>query len=70
MRHGEEQLVRLALTVGSDRLSHPWPSIYRMLARMGFPDPEALRAFIIDTPWVVNNRDLMVYLQRLSAQGE
>ena len=37
---------------------------------MGFPDPEALRKFIIHTPWVVNNYRPMIYLRRLSAQGK
>lgn len=37
---------------------------------MGFPDPEALRDFITQTPWVINNRRPMIYLRRLSAQGE
>lgn len=37
---------------------------------MGFPDPEALREFIVDTPWGVNNRRPVVYLRHLSAQGE
>lgn len=41
-----------------------------MLKKMGFPDPEALRDFITQTPWVINNRRPMIYLRRLSAQGE
>ncbi|KAF9652944.1 hypothetical protein BDM02DRAFT_3183278 [Thelephora ganbajun] len=43
--------------------------IRRTLEKMGFLDPEALREFIINTPWVVNNRGPMIYLRRLSAQG-
>lgn len=41
-----------------------------MLEKMGFPDPEALREFIVNTPWMVNNYRPMIYLQRLSAQGK
>jgi len=42
--------------------------IHRMLEKMGFPDPEALRGFIVETPWEVNNRRPMIYLRHLSAQ--
>ena len=41
-----------------------------MLEKMGFPDPDALREFIINTPWGVNNRRPMTYLRHLSAQGK
>lgn len=41
-----------------------------MLEKMGFPDPEALREFIVNTPWMVNNYRPMIYLQLLSAQGK
>lgn len=37
---------------------------------MGFSDPKALREFIIQTPWVINNRRPMIHLRRLSAQGK
>jgi hypothetical protein len=71
MRHNEEQLVRPASTVRrSDQPSHIRTSIRRMLEKMDFPDPEALRQFIIGTPWGINNRRPMIYLQNLSAQGE
>jgi len=39
-----------------------------MLGKMGFPDPEALRQFITNTPWVVNNRRPMIHLRDLSAR--
>lgn len=39
-----------------------------MLAKMGFLNPEALREFIVETPWGVNNRRPMLYLRHLSAQ--
>ena len=41
-----------------------------MLERMGFPDPGALRGFIVETPWGIDNRRPMIYLRHLSAQGE
>lgn len=41
-----------------------------MLEKMGFPNPEALREFIVETPWGVNNRRPMLYLRHLSVQGE
>lgn len=71
MCHGEEQLVRPpSLIAHPDRPPHPRPSIRSMLEKMGFPYPEALRGFIVNTPWVVNNYRPMIYLQRLSAQGK
>lgn len=71
MRHDEEQLVRPALLImPSGQPSHPRYSIRSMLEKMGFPDPEALRDFIVGTPWGVDNRRPMIYLRRLSAQGE
>jgi len=42
--------------------------IRRMLGKMGFSDPEALREFIVNTPWAVNNYRPMIYLRRLPAQ--
>jgi len=42
--------------------------IRKMLEKMGFPDPGALREFIVNTPWMVNNYRPMIYLQLLSAQ--
>lgn len=39
-----------------------------MLERMGFSDAEALREFIVDTPWGITNRRPMIYLRHLSAQ--
>jgi len=42
--------------------------IRRILGKMGFPDPEALRELIINTPWMVNNHRPMIHLRRLSAQ--
>lgn len=71
MCHDEEQLVRFTpLVVYPDRLPHLRFSIRRMLERMGFPDPEALREFIVNTPWAVTNYRPMIYLRRLSAQGK
>jgi hypothetical protein len=57
MCHGEEQLVRRPfLIVRPSRPPHPRSSIRGMLEKMGFPDPGALREFIVNTPWAVNNR--------------
>ena len=71
MCHGKEQLVRHSfLIMRLSKPPHPRSSIRRMLERMGFPDPEALREFIVNTPWVVNNYRPMIYLRRLSAQGK
>jgi hypothetical protein len=71
MRHREEQLVRPPLLIAHpDQPPHPRPSIHRMLEKMGFPDPEALREFIVNTPWRVDNYRPMIYLLRLSAQGK
>ena len=71
MRQDEKQLVRPASLVRhSDQPSDPPTSISRMLEKMGFPDPEGLRQFIIGTPWGINNRRPMIYLQHLSAQGK
>lgn len=71
MCHGEEQLVRHpSLIVRPGKPPYTRSSIRRMLEKMGFPDPEALREFIVNTPWAVNNYRPMIHLRRLSAQGK
>ena len=71
MCHDEEQLVRfIPLIVHPGESPHLRPSIRRMLEKMGFPDPEALREFIVNTPWAVTNYRPMIHLRRLSAQGK
>ncbi|KAF9792865.1 hypothetical protein BJ322DRAFT_1031773 [Thelephora terrestris] len=42
--------------------------ICRILKKMEFPDPEALREFIVDPPRGVKNRRPLAYLRHLSAQ--
>jgi len=71
MCYNEEQLVRpSSLIAYLSQPPHPWSSIRRTLEKMGFPDPEALREFIVNPPWRVTNRRPMCHLRQLSAQGK